>query len=880
MSSTTRKKTLLRTFVTVDNDGSTLPLERHDTFEEKLAKFWEAPVASLQAVNFGHLARACFPIVGELAAYDRAKFFADLGAAITVAFVLIPQSIAYSSLARVEPIKALVSACFPVFVYAVFGSSRQLSLGRARKPASFRSSHGRLDPTLMVGMICLILWVLRAGFVDNILSGYLLTGFVLSVACLIMTEQLPEMLALTLEKVKGPHTELSTLDKLVKSLKALPSASPSGLAVGLVGLAFLITAKYSKLHFAKKRPWVMQIPEILILVVLSIVLSATLDFSSRGIRVLGIFNNRVSAPTAPPINMALIQNLLSSAITISIVGFVESQTVTRNFGLKNGYFPSGDQELFALGAANVVGSMLGAYVTFGSLPRSRILANAGGKTTVSGLMIAAFVFVLFTFLGNVLQYLPKPILAAIVFNAAINLIEFDEIFFVFKVRGWSEILMFLATWAITFFTSISQGILLCLLLAVLIIVRRTSAVDMALLGQLPSKPSSTADVPAHPLCHKHSQDPLGTEITLVDVKEHSSAEVLEGILPLQIRGPLMFYNSGRIRRTIQHLLKTDKKLLKLQANGITDATDIERHLEHSSSEIDLTKLGESETPASLPTHRSGASDEKLDSLEAPAAAAESELTLKNRRSMLPQTGYDTIRRQSQTHLQLKTSGSTASLTASSSTSSYSMATGTGGISTTAGPSTDVSVSGIQPSLTSVSTTTSPATGANPSADPLLTNPRVSRIKQVAVDMTHMSNNSDLNQASIHSISGVNLTVPAGMKTFVLILDFSACIDMDSAALFVLQEIIHSFHDKEHTRVVFTGLHDFQRRLFRISGLLALLGSHNVFDSVSDAIQAVRPAAAVHETRQHERGHEEDRVLPLSALFTPHSDLPAPQPAHH
>lgn len=117
-----------------------------------------------------------------------------------------------------------------------------------------------------------------------------------------------------------------------------------------------------------------------------------------------------------------------------MVGFIESMTVTRTFGLKNEYFPDANSELFALGMSNLVGSFLGCYPTFGSLPRSRVLYNSGGQTVLVGAMAGMFVLFLVIALKSVLQYLPLTVLAAVVFAAAINLIEYGEIFYLIRMN--------------------------------------------------------------------------------------------------------------------------------------------------------------------------------------------------------------------------------------------------------------------------------------------------------------------------------------------------------------------------------------------------------------------------------------------------------------
>jgi high affinity sulfate transporter 1 len=495
-----------------------------------------------------------FPFLSLLKEYNRYTFLHDIRSALTVAFVLIPQAIAFSSLAGVDPIRALVSAIFPLLCYAIFGASRQLSVG----PEALSSvlvglvvAHEHKitgqDPNeiatllgFIVGLFCIFMAIIRAGFIDNILSGFLLTGFVLGVANLIMVEQLPAMFGLVFEREEGS----STYQLLITTLQAFPNLNVNASILGCSCLAFLLLFGFLKKRF--HNGYLTQIPEILTLVVVCTILSVVLDFKNHGIPLLGHFNNELPIPKIPTLSFDAISRLLPSVVLITIVGFIESQTVTRNFGLKNGYFPSGDREFFALGVSNVFGSFFGAYVTFGSLPRSRIQFNSGGKTTFAGFMAGITVLILTTTLGSVLQYLPKPTMAAIVMNAAINLIEYDEIGFLLKMRNFSELFLFLFIWCMTFFISINQGIILCLAFSGLLILRKTTLLHLGLVGKLE---------------YTHQNEP---KIAYVDVQDYPEATLTQGILAISIHNHLEFYNAGRLRRRIEMLLELEAAALDAQ----------------------------------------------------------------------------------------------------------------------------------------------------------------------------------------------------------------------------------------------------------------------------------------------------------------------------
>lgn len=237
---------------------------------------------------------------------------------------------------------------------------------------------------------------MRAGFIENVLSGYLLSGFILGVATLIMTEQLPQLLGLPLAE----FGDVSLIQKLIIVFGNFPRATPASVGVGLTNVAFLLGIQRAKKYMLKsmkrggkksKWQWIVHVPEVLLLVVLMLIFSAALGFKSYGIRTLGVFDNRIRPPTIPSFSGETVQSLIFPAVIITITGFIESQSVTRAFGYKKNYFPNENQELFAMGITNAVGAFLGTYVTFGSLPRSRILFNAGGRTTLVGIFASIFV---------------------------------------------------------------------------------------------------------------------------------------------------------------------------------------------------------------------------------------------------------------------------------------------------------------------------------------------------------------------------------------------------------------------------------------------------------------------------------------------------------
>ena len=164
---------------------------------------------------------------------------------------------------------------------------------------------------MIVGAFAILLAVIRAGFIDNIMSGYLLTGFVLGVANLIMVEQLPGMFGLVLP---ASEEKRSTFKTATRTFSAFGTVKPNAAILGVMCLLFLLSFKFIKKRYGHSNQWVSQIPEILVLVLLSTIFSIALDFKKNGIPTLGAFDNTLPSPDLPlPSSFEQIFRLLPNA---------------------------------------------------------------------------------------------------------------------------------------------------------------------------------------------------------------------------------------------------------------------------------------------------------------------------------------------------------------------------------------------------------------------------------------------------------------------------------------------------------------------------------------------------------------------------------------
>ncbi|KAJ3264826.1 Solute carrier 26 [Chytriomyces hyalinus] len=550
-----------------------------------------------------------FPLVGQIrqggkkGGYSWSTLGSDLIGAATVTMILLPQCIAYASLLHIPEVNSLISGVFPVILYAVFGGSRVLSVGPEaticiivgaavleQKDAFPGFSAVEIASALcfLVGLLMIVLSLLQAGFIDHILSGYLQTGFITGAALLIMTEQLPSALGLTM---RANESE-SAISQFINVCRNIGTAKYATVIVSATNILFLFALRFVKKKYVTSQRWLKYVPEYLVLVIIMTTISAVANLSAYGIVVLGEFSSTIPTPAPPKLSYDLLSNLFQSAVTVFLVGYIEAMTVTRNFGLRSGYVPSGNRELFALGFTNLVSSFFGCVPVFASLPRSRILTNCGAKSTLSNALAGVFIFIAFTALKSVFRYIPKAMLSSIIIVSAFGLIETHEIMFIFRTRAWTEVAMLLATFIITIATSLSTGILLCVGLSAILILRQTTNSSISIMGRVPIHPAppfraSAIPPTPTPTPSYESQDHLNvppkpsptpsiaTNPIYTSITENPSALLLDGVIMLRVDVPIKFYNCAQLRRSMEKVMTVEKKALLARRRRAKQAAEAE-----------------------------------------------------------------------------------------------------------------------------------------------------------------------------------------------------------------------------------------------------------------------------------------------------------------
>lgn len=420
------------------------------------------------------------PILDWLPNYKKADLAGDLSAGLTVGVMLIPQGMAYSMLAGLPPIYGLYASTIPLIIYAIFGTSRQLAVGPVAMVALLIASGvGALAEigsdsfigmalllSLMVGVIQFTMGVLRLGFLVNFLSHPVIAGFTSAAALIIGFSQLKHLLGINIPRGKVHET----LYNVFQNFDAINWIT---FAIGAGGIAvILILRKINK-----------KIPSPLVVVVLGLGAVYFFGLNEMGVNIVKEVPAGVPSFELPSFSGDALSNLLPIALTISLVGFMESIAVAKSIQKKHkNYKLVPNQELIGLGAANIVGSLFQAFPTTGGFSRTAVNDQAGAKTGLAAIISAVLVLLTLLFLTDYFYYLPKAILAAIIMVAVFGLIDFKEAKYLWKTdkRDFS---MFVITALATLALGVEEGIAVGVGVSIIALLLKVSYPHIAELGE-------------------------------------------------------------------------------------------------------------------------------------------------------------------------------------------------------------------------------------------------------------------------------------------------------------------------------------------------------------------------------------------------------------
>lgn len=438
------------------------------------------------------------PMAGWLRTYPREHLISDLLAGIIVAVMLVPQSMAYALLAGLPPQVGLYASILPLVIYGIFGSSRTLAVGPVAivslltatglSTVAVQDSNlyitAALTLALMVGVFQLAMGVARLGFLVNFLSHPVLSGFTTAAALVIGSSQLKHILGISV-----PNSE--QLFELLQNIALqLGNTNPITLTISLLSLAILWFFRTGLASFLQKVGISLQTATFLtrtgalVVVLVGTVVVWTLGLNNTAtVKIVGAIPSGLPSLTFAPLSWELIQALFPIALTISLVGFMESISVATSLASKRRQKVDPDQELVALGLANLGASLTGGYPVTGGLSRSVVNFSAGAMSGLASIFTAIFIALTALFLTPLFFYLPQAVLAAIVIIAVTNLFDFKTLRHTWQYSK-ADAMAWIATFVVVLLTNVETGILAGVGVSLTLFLWRTSKPHVAVVGRV------------------------------------------------------------------------------------------------------------------------------------------------------------------------------------------------------------------------------------------------------------------------------------------------------------------------------------------------------------------------------------------------------------
>ena len=438
------------------------------------------------------------PLLSWLPSYSKALLPGDIMAGSIAAIVLLPQAMAYAMLAGLPPQSGLYSCILPILLYAVLGSSRILAVGPVGLTSLMVGSviaglnlgseaeivFVAVNLALLSGGLLVLMFVFRFGSIVNFISYPVLSGFTSAAALIIGVSQLKHLLGI--DVARGAHF-YETITNLVNAAHTINLATTT---LGIAGIAVILGIRTAILN----RFLVALLPKMIYAVVsksgpliaviggIVFVWAFKLDRFS-GVSIVGEIPSGLPGLLIPRGDWELFGQLLPMATVIAIVGFLSSVSVAKALASKNRQKIDANQELLALGCANIGAAFSGGYPVAGGLGRSMVSFSAGANTQLASMLTALLIAVSLIFLTPLLYYLPRAVLAAIIIVAVFGLFDLKTLKHVW-VYDKSEAACLLITFFAVLIIGIEWGIFLGALVSIGIHLRRSSEPHIAIVGRV------------------------------------------------------------------------------------------------------------------------------------------------------------------------------------------------------------------------------------------------------------------------------------------------------------------------------------------------------------------------------------------------------------
>lgn len=423
-----------------------------------------------------------FPILNWLPNYQKQWLSGDIFAGLTVGVMLIPQGMAYALIAGLPPVYGLYASVVPQLIYAIFGTSRQLSVAPVAMDSllvatgvsvmAMEGSEAYVTYAIMLaffmGAAQLILGLIRMGFITNLLAKPVISGFTSAAALIIGLNQLKYLLGVEIEKSN------QVVNILINAVRSIGETHILTFAIGVVGIVLI---KLLKKHYPK-------VPGALMVVVLGILAVSGFGLADQGVSIVREVPKGLPSFFMPDLSIETVQKLLPLSLTIAVVAFMEAYSVAKAIEAKRrDYKVMPNQELIALGASNVVGAFFQSYPVTGGFSRSAVNHQAGANTPLSSIISAVLVGLTLLFLTPLFYNLPHAVLASIIMVAVSGLVDLTYAKELWKTNK-VEFALLIATFLITLQFSMVPGIVSGIILSILILLFKAANPHMAILGKV------------------------------------------------------------------------------------------------------------------------------------------------------------------------------------------------------------------------------------------------------------------------------------------------------------------------------------------------------------------------------------------------------------
>jgi len=458
------------------------------------------------------------PIIDWLPQYQTAFLKWDMVAGITLAFFVLPESMAYATLAGVPSYFGIYCCIAGGLFFALFTTSKHLAIGPTSSMSLMIGSTVAVlsggDPArwaaiasltaLVVAVLCLIAFVLRLSALVNFISDSILLGFKAGAALSIMATQIPKLFGLA-----GGGSNFFT--RMSNLFQQFPKTNWTVLIFGLIGLAVLFLG--DRLFPGK--------PVSLAVVIASILVITYTQLSGAGIHLAGEIPNQLPTIKRPSLRFSDVDGILDLAFACFLMGYIETISAARTFAMKNNYTINPRQELLSLGAANFASAFSSGYVVAGGLSQSTVNENSGAKSPLSLIICSVSLGLILLFLAGFLKNLPEVILAAIVIHAVSGLIKVKELKRIYTLDKVEFGIAMTAVAGVLVF-GILRGVIIAVFLSLILLIRRISRPNVPILGR------------------------IGNSLLYSDITRHTDNIIIDDVTIQRVESSILYFNAQDI----------------------------------------------------------------------------------------------------------------------------------------------------------------------------------------------------------------------------------------------------------------------------------------------------------------------------------------------